>query len=161
MNNWDKFVNSVTVFLTSSAELLGTKQPQRVSIGIVLGLAIDFVLRLLADEVGYNIDFIKFYHPIAVGIIIVYLPLILNFSNPARKEVYDERLDRVFSALKKTFDDGHVDLVTRRQFYIQVAQKLVDSLNLDEATRAELEAFRRMEEIESEGIEIESDAAAE
>lgn len=148
MKKADKIINSSTDALTSAAQLLGTKQPQRVSIGLVLGLVIDALVEVFAHIRELDLSYLAYYHALALGVLMVYFPLFIRFLNPARKELYDERLDRVFVALRATFKDGDIDPNLRRQFYLKIASQVVDSLNLDEATRKEIMALRDAEQKE-------------
>ena len=75
---------------------------------------------------------------IAVGLLILYFPVLAKYINPKREEILDENLDKVFAALRKTFKDGNIDPITQRRFYIQIAQSVVDKLNLKPEIQEEI-----------------------
>lgn len=155
MDKSTQFLNSITDAFMTASQLLGTKQPQRVGLGFALGLVIDALLKVLSNSTNLDFSYLNAYHSLATGILIVYTPLLIIYVFPTRRELYDERLDKIFAALRATFNDGDIDPVLRRQFYLKMANKIIDTLELDKPTKKELDFLKAIENQDLDDSETE------
>lgn len=146
MDFLEKIENAISGGVGVAFRFLGSQSPLRTSIGVCLGVVLmglfDILIVILSTfspSVSLlallEIDSIWF---IALGILILYFPVLVKYVNPKREEILDENLDKVFAALRKTFRDGNVDPITQRRFYIQIAQSVVDKLNLKPEIQEEI-----------------------
>ena len=69
----------------------------------------------------------------------MYSSVVRDYINPKREEVFDENLDKVFAALRKILKDGKIDPIARRRLYEQVAQSVIDRLNLKDELKREIQ----------------------
>lgn len=152
MDFWSRLENAITGTFSIAFRFLGYQNPLRTSLGLCLGLCMRLsvdILFISLESSGNNIDTSKFERVgiagfLAMGVLIMYLPVIIRFMDPARDEVLDENLDKVFAALRKTFRDGNIDPLTQRRFYIQIAQAVVDKIKLKPEIEEEIEKLNKL-----------------
>ena len=141
MESKKNLLDSAASLLTVLTEMLGTKQPQRFGIGLMIGIAISGFITVFRPYIENNyihlsgISDITGFQCLAFGLTIVYFPLILRFLNPRREEFFDEKLEKSFLTLRKAFKDGGIPQKEKRFFYTQLVQKVIDSVELNEGMK--------------------------
>ncbi|MEM9945831.1 MAG: hypothetical protein AAF810_07180 [Cyanobacteria bacterium P01_D01_bin.36] len=146
MNVWEKIENAISGGFGIAFRFLGSQSPMRTSLGVFLGIALFGSIEvgmIIAEAFNPDINPEAFAEVswawfVAIGILILYFPVLIKYINPMREEILDENLDKVFAALRKTFRDGNIDPITQRKFYIQIAQAVVDKVNLKPEIQEEI-----------------------
>ena len=143
MSNLSKIEDTLSGGLSVALKFLGTEQPMRTSLGLFLGIVLNGFFRFFEDllqlSVSVSFDSANHIFFLAVGVLIMYSSVVLDYINPKREEVFDENLDKVFAALRKILRDGKIDPIARRRLYEQIAQAVIDRLNLKDELKKEIQ----------------------
>lgn len=143
----EKIENAISGGAATAFRFLGSQSPTRTAIGICLGVfyggLYDIIKAILLNTYSSNADSLASLEIsttwfIALGILTIYFPVLIKYVSPNREEILDENLDKVFAALRKTFRDGNIDPIVQRRYYIQIAQSVVDRMNLKSEIQEEI-----------------------
>ena len=147
MDIWSKIENGISSGFSIAFRFLGSQAPLRTSLGVCIGLFLRGIFDIIeiailsGNEAPDNVSFdgIGSYFFFATGILIMYLPVLVEYINPRREEIFDENLDKVFAALRKILKDGKIDPISRRRLYEQIAQAVIDRLKLKDDFEKEIQ----------------------
>lgn len=146
MDIWSKIENGISSGFSLAFRFLGSRNPLRTSLGVCIGLFLRGIFDIIEivmqsgreSSESVSLDGIGSYFFFAVGILIMYFPVLIEYINPKREEIFDENLDKVFAALRKILKDGNIDLISRRKLYEQIAQAVIDKLKLTDEFKKEI-----------------------
>lgn len=141
MDIWTKIENGVSSGFSLAFRFLGSRNPLRTSLGVCIGLFLRGIFDIvnIVFQPDSKINGVGSYFFFATGILIMYFPVLLEYINPKREEIFDENLDKVFAALRKILKDGNIDPVSRRKLYEQIAQAVIDRLKLTDEFEKEMQ----------------------
>lgn len=147
MDIWSKIESGISNGFSLAFRFMGSRNPLRTSLGICIGLFLRGIFDIIEifmqsgndSPESVSLDGVGSYFFFAIGILIMYFPVIIEYINPKREEIFDENLDKVFAALRKILKDGNIDPVTRRRLYEQIAQSVINKLKLEDKFEKEIQ----------------------
>ena len=136
-----KIINNILGLTNRALDAIFLGYPERTSIGIVVGLLIETIIKLFypfLSRISNIIDFsgIEYWNYIIVGITIVHVKTIyvILFN---REPVFDENTEKAFALIREAKNHGASDFEVQR-LYLRVCESILENTILNEATEQEI-----------------------
>jgi hypothetical protein len=129
-------INKITYWLSRALDVLFLYNPQRTSLGIILGCVLLF-LTILFKPILNRITFLDFSNAprwgwILLGVLIIHIPSLKSFI--VKKPIGGETIDAALELIKK----APINAEEKRQQYRILITKVLDNLILNQPVQEEI-----------------------
>ena len=138
MNRW---ADEISRFCSRSIDLLLIKYPTRTSLGIVLGLVLDFLFNLfypIISQIEYiDPERVSRWQFVPLGIFIAHLTTIANFffSRPYCPEEVENAI--------KMIEDSNLSKTEKRQQYSELIKVIIERVALNKEMESKFEEIQK------------------
>ncbi|MEL6776501.1 MAG: hypothetical protein AAFO06_04530 [Cyanobacteria bacterium J06597_16] len=128
-------------------KVMGFQYPLRTGLGVCLGIVIEFgvdlAVALTPSDSNITLDNINPIGFCALGLVIIYSPLVFEYIKPGRQEVFGESEEKMFALLARAFKDAKMDPMMRLKYYVMFIEKALDRYNLEPGLEKEMKKVQQ------------------
>ena len=138
-------------FIVKALKLLFVGNPLRTSLGVVVGMFFHSIINIFSPLINSWEDYVDVssvgeIQCVFMGLVFVYSPTIISFIGNPKKELLDERLEKVFRLIEFAETKGNITKTEIRALFIKLCEKAVEQVTFNDAIEEEIKAFEEVDE---------------
>lgn len=135
------FEDGATRVITAALQFIFIGHPHRTSLGVLLGLALNAIVKLFSPALSRASSWIDatkvgWLEYIFAGVLIMHFPT-LRFYLARKGNMFDEHIEQAFAVIREAEKAG-VSKERIRMMRLKVCQKVLENSDLKPATREEI-----------------------